>query len=51
MGRFDPNSCLDTDKREREAFRVQSRFIAEALGGFTMFGIARMPCGRGESLR
>jgi hypothetical protein len=24
---------------------VQSRFIAEAQGGFTMFGIPRMPCG------
>ena len=50
-GRFDLNSCLDTDKREQEAFRVQSRFIAEARGGFTMFGIPPMPCGRGESPR
>ena len=50
-GRFDLNSCLDTDTREQEAFRVQSRFIAEARGGFTMFGIPRMHCGRGESLR
>ena len=50
-GRFDLNSCLDTDKREQEAFRVQSRFIAEARGGFTMFGIPPMPCGRDESLR
>jgi hypothetical protein len=24
---------------------VQSRFIAEAQGGFTMFGIPHMPCG------
>src|SRR5450631_4412889 len=44
-GRFDLYSCIDTDKREQEAFRVQSRFIAEAQGGFTMFGIPRMPCG------
>ena len=47
-GRFDLNSCLDTDKREQEAFRVQTRFIAEARGGFTMFGIPRMPCGSGR---
>ncbi len=50
-GRFDLNSCLDTDTREQEAFRVQSRFIAEVRGGFTMFGIPRMPCGRRESRR
>jgi hypothetical protein len=43
-GRFDLYSCIDTDKREQEAFRVQSRFIAEARGGFTMFGIPRLPC-------
>jgi hypothetical protein len=44
-GRFNLYSCIDTDKREQEAFRVQSRFIAEVRGGFTMFGSPRMPCG------
>ena len=43
-GRFDLNSCFDTDKREQEAFRVQSRFVAEAQGGFTMFAIQHLPC-------
>jgi len=48
-GRFDLYSCIDTDRREREAFRVQSRFIAEARGGFTMFGTPPMPCdGKGS---
>jgi hypothetical protein len=43
-GRFDLNSCLDTDKREQEAFRVQSRFVAEVQGGFTRFGINHLAC-------
>jgi hypothetical protein len=43
-GRFDLNSCLDTDKREQEAFSVQSRFVAEAQGGFTVFMINHLPC-------
>jgi hypothetical protein len=48
-GRFDLYSCIDTDRREREAFRAQSRFIAEARGGFTMFGTPPMPCdGKGS---
>jgi hypothetical protein len=42
--RFDLNSCIDTDKRDQEAFRVQSRFVAEAQGGFTMFAIQHLPC-------
>jgi hypothetical protein len=32
-GRFDLTSCLDTDKREQEAFRVQSRFISRCRAG------------------
>jgi Zn-dependent peptidase ImmA (M78 family) len=43
-GRFDLSSCLDTDKREQEAFRVQSRFIAEVQGGFERFGINHLAC-------
>jgi hypothetical protein len=43
-GRFDLNSCFDTDKREQEAFRVQSRFIAEVRGGFTVFAISHLRC-------
>jgi Zn-dependent peptidase ImmA (M78 family) len=44
-GRFDLNSCFDTDKREQEAFRVQSRFVAEVQGGFTEFMINHLSCG------
>ena len=44
-GRFDLSSCLDTDKREQEAFRVQSRYIAEVQGGFERFGINHLACG------
>jgi hypothetical protein len=43
-GRFDLNSCFDTDKREQEAFRVQSRFVAEVQGGFTKFAINHLAC-------
>jgi hypothetical protein len=43
-GRFDLNSCLDTDKREQEAFRVQNRFISEVQGGFSRFGINHLDC-------
>src|SRR5262245_45424604 len=43
-GRFDLNSCLDTDQREQEAFRVQSRFVAEVQNGFTRFVITRLHC-------
>jgi hypothetical protein len=45
-GRFDLSSCLDTDKREQEAFRVQSRFVAEVQGGFERFAINHLACGR-----
>lgn len=43
-GRFDLNSCNDTDTREQEAFRVQRRFISEARGGFLMFGTPHLHC-------
>ena len=43
-GRFDLSSCVDTDKREQEAFRVQTRFVAEVQNGFTRFGINHLPC-------
>ena len=43
-GRFDLNSCFDTDTREQEAFRVQRRFIADVQGDFAMFGIQHIPC-------
>jgi hypothetical protein len=43
-GDFDLRSCLDTDKREQEAFRVQSRFVAEVQGGFTRFTINHLAC-------
>jgi hypothetical protein len=43
-GRFDLSSCFDSDKREQEAFRVQSRFVAEAQNGFTEFMINHLPC-------
>jgi hypothetical protein len=46
-GRFDLSSCVDTDKREQEAFRVQSRFISEVQGGFERFGINHLACGAG----
>jgi Zn-dependent peptidase ImmA (M78 family) len=46
-GRFDLNSCIDTDQREQEAFRVQNRFIAEVQGGFMRFGINHLACGSG----
>ena len=43
-GHFDLRSCLDTDTREQEAFRVQSRFVAEVQNGFTRFGINHLAC-------
>jgi hypothetical protein len=43
-GHYDLHSCLDSDHREQEAFRIQSRFIAEVQGGFTKFMPVRMPC-------
>jgi hypothetical protein len=43
-GRFDLKSCVDSDKREREAFRVQTRFVAEVQNGFTRFVFNHMPC-------
>ncbi len=43
-GRFDLTSCIDTDKREQEAFRAQDRFIAEVQGGFERFGINHLAC-------
>ena len=43
-GRFDLSSCVDTDKREREAFRVQSRFVAEVQNGFTRFVPVHLAC-------
>jgi hypothetical protein len=43
-GRFDLNSCFDTDKREQEAFRVQSRFVAEVQGGFAKYMISHLHC-------
>lgn len=46
-GRFDLRSCLDTDKREQEAFRVQSLFISQVQGGFERFGINHLDCGSG----
>ncbi|MDB6088803.1 MAG: hypothetical protein JWN85_1587 [Gammaproteobacteria bacterium] len=45
-GRFDLVSCLDTDEREQEAFRVQSRFISEVQGGFERFAINHLGCRR-----
>jgi hypothetical protein len=45
-GRFDLVSCLDTDEREQEAFRVQSRFISEVQGGFERFAINHLRCRR-----
>lgn len=50
-GHFDLSSCLDTDKREQEAFRVQSRFIAEVQGGFERFGINHLDCAPAAALR
>jgi hypothetical protein len=47
-GRFDLSSCIDTDQREQEAFRVQNRFIAELQGGFMRFGINHLACGSGS---
>ncbi len=44
-GRFDLNSCLDSDKREQEAFRVQTRFVAEVQNGFARFGMNHLACG------
>ena len=43
-GRFDISSCVDSDKREQEAFRVQSRFVAEVQGGFTQFLSYHLAC-------
>ena len=43
-GRFDLRSCLDTDEREQEAFRVQTRFVTEVQNGFTRFGINHLQC-------
>jgi len=43
-GRFDLRSCVDSDKREREAFRVQSRFVAEVQSGFTKFVFSHLAC-------
>jgi hypothetical protein len=43
-GHFDLSSCVDTDKREQEAFRVQTRFVTEVQNGFTRFGINHLPC-------
>jgi hypothetical protein len=43
-GRFDLSSCIDSDKREQEAFRVQSRFVAEVQGGFTQFLSNHLAC-------
>ncbi|HKU13575.1 MAG TPA: hypothetical protein VJQ52_04215 [Steroidobacteraceae bacterium] len=43
-GRFDLHSCIDSDKREREAFRVQSRFVAEVQNGFTKFPFNPLRC-------
>ena len=43
-GHFDLHSCMDTDKREQEAFRVQTRFVTEVQNGFTRFGINHLPC-------
>ena len=43
-GRFDLRSCLDTDQREQEAFRVQTRFVAEVQNGFTRLWINHLPC-------
>src|SRR5689334_14241406 len=45
-GRFDLNSCVDSDTREQEAFRVQTRFVAEVQHGFTTYMIAHLPCER-----
>ena len=43
-GRFDLRSCFDSDKREQEAFRVQSRFVAEVQNGFTTYMINHLTC-------
>ena len=43
-GQFDLKSCLDSDKREREAFRVQTRFVAEVQHGFTSFPSYHLVC-------
>ena len=43
-GRLDLSSCVDTDKREQEAFRVQSRFVAEVQNGFTKFPFTHLAC-------
>ena len=43
-GKFDLRSCLDSDKREQEAFRVQSRFVAEVQNGFTKFLPNHLDC-------
>lgn len=43
-GQFDLTSCLDTDKREQEAFRVQTRFVTEVQNGFTRYGMNHLPC-------
>jgi hypothetical protein len=43
-GRYDLNSCFDTDKREQEAFQVQSRFVAEVQGGFERFMGSHLAC-------
>jgi hypothetical protein len=43
-GRFELTSCVDSDKREQEAFRVQSRFVAEVQHGFTQFLSHHLTC-------
>jgi hypothetical protein len=43
-GRFELRSCVDSDKREQEAFRVQSRFVAEVQNGFTKFVFNHLAC-------
>ena len=43
-GRYDLSSCFDTDQREQEAFRVQSRFVAEVQGGFARYMINHLAC-------
>lgn len=43
-GRFDLHSCVDTDQREQEAFRVENRFVAEVQNSFARFWITHLPC-------
>ena len=43
-GKFDLNNCNDTIVREREAYQVQNRYIAEVQHGFEFLILPPMTC-------